>query len=100
MCTKICIIKSVDVLTRFGFVDWLCLTSHRERGHLEKAPPFTVPCEGHEARFLHPTGIEPWAVAWQSITQPLRHASCTQGSVQENNNKKQFFVKQEVSAQT
>ena len=22
-----------------------------------------------------PTGIEPWAVAWQSITLPLRHAS-------------------------
>ena len=31
-------------------VGWLCLTSHRQRGHLETAPPFTVPCEGHEAR--------------------------------------------------
>ena len=29
---------------------WLCLTSHRQRGHLETAPPFTVPCEGREAR--------------------------------------------------
>ena len=28
----------------------LCLTSHRQRGHLETAPPFPVPCEGHEAR--------------------------------------------------
>ena len=28
----------------------LCLTSHRQRGHLETAPPFTVPCEGREAR--------------------------------------------------
>ena len=27
-------------------VGWLCLTSHRQRGHLETAPPFTVPCEG------------------------------------------------------
>ena len=27
----------------------LCLTSHRQRGHLETAPPFTVPCEGREA---------------------------------------------------
>ena len=35
------------------YVDWLCLTSHRQRGHLETAPPFTVPCEGREARFLH-----------------------------------------------
>ena len=33
--------------------DGLCLTSHRQRGHLETAPPFTVPCEGHEACFLH-----------------------------------------------
>ena len=34
-------------------VGWLCFTSHRQRGHLETAPPFTVPCDGHEARFLH-----------------------------------------------
>ena len=27
------------------------LTSHRH--HLETAPPFTVPCEGRKARFLH-----------------------------------------------
>ena len=26
-----------------------CLTSHRQRGYLETAPPFTVPCEGREA---------------------------------------------------
>ena len=31
-------------------VGWLCLTSHRQRGHLETAPPFTVPCERREAR--------------------------------------------------
>ena len=34
-------------------VDWLCFSSHRQRGHLETAPPFTVPCEGHEAWFSH-----------------------------------------------
>ena len=34
-------------------VGWLCLTSHRQRGHLEITPPFTVPCEGREALFLH-----------------------------------------------
>ena len=28
-------------------VGWLCFMSHRHRGHLEMAPPFTVPCEGH-----------------------------------------------------
>ena len=27
-------------------VGWLCLTSHRHRGHSETAPQFTVPCEG------------------------------------------------------
>ena len=30
-------------------VGWL-VVSHRQRGHLETAPPFTVPCEGREAR--------------------------------------------------
>ena len=34
-------------------VGLLCLTSHRQRGDLETAPPFTVPCEGREAQFLH-----------------------------------------------
>ena len=29
---------------------WLCFTSHRQQGHLETAPPFTVPCKGCEAR--------------------------------------------------
>ena len=32
---------------------WLCLTSHQQQDHLETAPPFTVPCGGHEARYLH-----------------------------------------------
>ena len=32
-------------------VGWLCLMSHRQPGHLDTAPPFTVPCEGHEAHF-------------------------------------------------
>ena len=44
-------------------VGWLYFTSHRQRGNLEMAPPFTVPCEGHEAQFY----IEPRAVAWMSI---------------------------------
>ena len=29
-------------------VGWLCLASHRQRCHLETAPPFIVPCEGRE----------------------------------------------------
>ena len=37
-------------LQQVFFLVWLCLTSHRQRGHLETAPPFTVPCEGREAR--------------------------------------------------
>ena len=34
-----------------GSVGWLCFTSHQQRGHLEMAPLFTVPCEGREAQF-------------------------------------------------
>ena len=34
-------------------VGWLFFTPHRQRGHLETAPPFTVPCEGRGARFVH-----------------------------------------------
>ena len=36
----------------------MCFTSHRQRGHLETAPQFTVPCEGREARFIHRTHRE------------------------------------------
>ena len=32
---------------------WFCFTPHRQRGHLETAPPFTVPCKGREGQFLH-----------------------------------------------
>ena len=31
-------------------VGWLSFTSHRQRGHLEMAPPFPVPCEGRGAQ--------------------------------------------------
>ena len=34
------------LLSLKGFV-CLCFTSLQHRGHLETAPPFTVPCEGH-----------------------------------------------------
>ena len=37
-------------LYKILLVGWLCLTSHRQRGHLETVPPFSVPCEGLEAR--------------------------------------------------
>ena len=38
-------------------VGWLCFMSHRQSGHLEMAPKFTVPCEGHEARFFYTVHI-------------------------------------------
>ena len=38
-------------------VGWLCFTSHQQ-GHLETVPPFTVPCEGLEARILHHPHLE------------------------------------------
>ena len=44
----------VDVkMTNNSMVGLLCLMSHRQRGHLETAPPFTVSCEGREARYLY-----------------------------------------------
>ena len=46
-------------------VGWLCFTSHRQRGHLETAPPFTVLCEAREARFLHRSH-------WESNPGPSR----------------------------
>ena len=33
-------------------VGWLCLTSHRQRGHLETAPSFTIPCKGRDCPHL------------------------------------------------
>ena len=50
-------------------------TSHRSRGHLE-----TIYCPLRTWSSVNtpfPQGIEPRAVAWQSITLPLRHASST-----------------------
>ena len=40
--------KYIDMINILNhkMVGWLSLTSHRQRGHLETAPPFTVPCEG------------------------------------------------------
>ena len=40
-------------------VDWLVVFNVlSQRDHLETAPPFTVPCEGREAQFLHRTHRE------------------------------------------
>ena len=55
-------------------VGWLCFMSHQQGGHLEKAPPFTVPCKGREARFLNHSHWE--SNPWPSRGSPL-HYSCT-----------------------
>ena len=44
-------VSTVNIIN--ASLGWLCFTSYRQRGHLETAPPFTAPCEGREARFLH-----------------------------------------------
>ena len=59
-------------------VGWLCLTSHRQRRHLETTPPFTVPWEGREARWIHRSDR---SITWQSITLPLRYASSTEHDI-------------------
>ena len=58
----------------------LCITSHRQR-HLETAPPFAVPCEWREARFLHrshqesnrrPSSVSPLHYRCAKPAQPLK----------------------------
>ena len=56
-------------------VGWLCFTSHQQRGHLETAPPFTVPCEGHEARFLPRSHLE--SNLGSSFGSPLHYRCST-----------------------
>ena len=52
----------------------LCLTSHRQRGHLETALPFTVPCDGRGVRGFYtvPTGNQTpdHRVAVQALCHP------------------------------
>ena len=66
-----CLYLDIQVYMSVG---WLCFTSHRQLGHLETAPQFTVPCEGREARFLHRSH-------WESNPGPSRgsplHYRCT-----------------------
>ena len=57
-------------------VGWLCLMSHRQRCHLEMAPPFTVPCEGREARLIHRSDRE--LNPRPSHGSPLRYRCATQ----------------------
>ena len=70
------------------WVGWLCLTSHRQRGHLDGAHIYS-PLRRTWSSVFTPTspGIEPRVVAWQSITQPLRHASSTNNISDINNDK-------------
>ena len=67
----------VTYITRFCWlVGWLYFTSHRQRGHLETAPPFTVPCEGREARCLHRSQRE--SNTAPSRGSPLQYRCATQ----------------------
>ena len=59
-------------------VGWLCFTSHRQRGHLETAPQFTVPCKGREAQFLHRSHRE--SNSWPSRGSPLHYRCATPAS--------------------
>ena len=75
--------------TYFRLVGWFCFTSHRQQGHLERAPPFTVPCKGREDFTSFPPGIDPRSVTLQSNTLPLRHAIWKSGKNQGNEIKSQ-----------
>ena len=52
-------------LVPVSFCQQYCFTSHRQRGHLETVPPFTVPCEGREAQLINRTH-------WESNPGPSR----------------------------
>ena len=51
----IIVIKQVEFLNE---IVCLCFTSLQQRGHLETAHPFTVPCEGREALKIHRSNRE------------------------------------------
>ena len=59
-------------------VAWLRFASHRQGGHLEMTPPFTVPYEGREARFLHRSHRESNPGPSRGSPLRYRHASSTQ----------------------
>ena len=53
----------------------LSFTSLQHRGHLEMAPPFTVPCEGRAAREIHCSNRESYRGS--SCGRPLRYRCAT-----------------------
>ena len=53
----------------------LWFRSHRQRGHLETAPQFTVPCEGPGARFIYRSHRE--SNHWPSRCSPLNYRCAT-----------------------
>ena len=73
---QFCHINLYKCMSSPQLVGWLCLTSHRQQGHLETAPPFTVPCEGREARWIHHFDRE--LNPGPSHGSPLRYRCATQ----------------------
>ena len=74
-----CPLRSTRLLLLRKLVGRPCLTFHRQRGHLETAPPFTALCEGREGRFLHRSHRTPgrrvafYYTTAALITAPPRH---------------------------
>ena len=54
----ISLLYQCGIISSILHVGWLWFTSHQQRGHLETAPPLTVPCKGHEVWFLHRSNRE------------------------------------------
>ena len=59
----------------------LCLTSLQHQGHVEMAPPFTVPCEGREARQIHGSHRE--SNPGPSRARPLSYRCSRQAPLQQ-----------------
>ena len=63
-------------------VGWLCFTSHRLRDHLATAPQLLSLAKDVKLGFTpFPPGIEPRAVAWQSITRSLKKETLFAGII-------------------
>ena len=76
----------VCTLYQYGYV-CLHFTSLQQRGHLETAAHLlSLAKDVKLGKYTVPTGNEPRAVAWQSITLPLRHASSIYAGVKKSKN--------------
>ena len=89
----------IKFIINWDCVGWLCFTSHRQRGHFKDGTPIYSPLWRTWSSVFtpFPPGIEPRAVAWQSITLPLRHTSSSWAYVFSGSHFKVFAHREEYT---